>query len=103
MREKTVKYYICEKCDAEYERPAQAIACEAKPITHDYGVTVDDVVVITSGQGKGKQAKVTKVFYIQPGWGPSIYDHSVALSADVIDSWGSRMLTFDSYQVLEDV
>ena len=51
--------------------------------------------------GAGKRAKVTSVSIVDKDWGHyrwERYWHTVALTAD-FDGWGSRMLTFDSYEV----
>lgn len=96
----TTTLYQCEKCLKPHSTEQAAHECEALPIKYDRGVKVGDEVLITGGDGRGHRAKVTDVRVTQPGWGPRIYDHSVYLNADVIDSWGSRQLSFDSYEVL---
>ena len=92
--------YECEVCGRAYRDKEDAATCEAKPVQNDKGVKVGDVVRITSGSGAGQFAKVTAITVQERGWGPAIYDHSVALIADVIGSLGSRLLTFDSYEVV---
>jgi hypothetical protein len=98
MRE--ITKYKCEICGRTYGEKDRAEKCEATPIQHSKGVKVGDVVRITRGEGAGSFGKVTGIHIQEVGWGPSIYDHSVALVADVIDSWGTRLLTFDSYEVV---
>jgi len=100
---KTVSYtrYICETCGKDYRSEQEANNCESIPIKYDKGVKIGDEVLITSGDGKGLRCKVNFVGVHQPGWGPKQYDHAVYLSGDVIDSWGSRQLSHDSYEVLK--
>lgn len=100
MKKCTITTYQCEVCGKDFSDPGEAAACEARPVTHDRGVSVGDIVRVTTGDGSGQCARVTGLFVISPGWGPSRYDHSRAIVADMVDSWGSRMLTFDSYEVL---
>jgi hypothetical protein len=103
MKEKVHKFYACEICGEEYGTEKEAIECESKPISEDKGVKVGDIVRITGGDGKGKEAKVTRVYIIDKDWGHyswKRYWHTVALNADIINHWGSRMLTFDQYELL---
>lgn len=93
-------YYVCEVCGHRYDNPDRAAKCESIPLKHDRGVKVGDTVRITKGDGSGSLARVTAVHVHEPGWGPPQYDHSVFLQADVVDSWGSRQLSFDSYEVV---
>lgn len=54
------------------------------------------------GDGKGQMAKVTKIFVYSMDWGHYAwkrYWHTVGITADLVESWGSRQLTFDSYEV----
>lgn len=97
---KTISKYQCEICNRQYNTEAQALECEARPVVHDRGVKVGDTVRITGGDGAGQLCRVTAVLVHEPGWGPPEYDHSVFLQGDVIDSWGSRQLSFKSYEVL---
>jgi len=92
--------YECEICGCIYRDKEDAAKCESIPIQHDKGVKVGDVVRITRGDNVEQLAKVTAISINKRGWGPAIYDHSVSLVADVIDSWGSCLLTFDSYEVV---
>ena len=98
---KEIIKYQCEVCGRVYDDKEDAARCETKPVQNNKGVKVGDVVRITRGSGAGQLAKVTAITVHERGWGPAIYDHSVALLADGIDSWGSRLLTFDSYEVVE--
>ena len=98
---KEIIKYQCDVCGRVHSDKEGAIKCEAIPIQHDKGVKVGDGVLITRGEGAGQFAKVTAIYIQESGWGPSVYDHSVSLVADVVGSWGSRSLTFDSYGVVE--
>ena len=92
--------YECEICGCIYRDKEDAAKCESIPIQHDKGVKVGDVVRITIGDNAGQLGKVTVISVQERGWGPAIYDHSVSLVADVVGSWGSCLLTFDSYEVV---
>ncbi len=101
MKEIIVTTYQCEKCLTQYKNEKEALQCEAEPITQDKGVKVGDIVIITQGDGTGSKAKVTKTWIIDRDWGHYAWEkywHTVAISADIIGSYGSRMLTFDSYK-----
>ena len=93
--------YQCEICEQQYFDEKSAKHCEMMPVQHDKGVKVGDVVRITQGDDTGSLAKVTDVKVHEPGWGPAIYAHSVFVLADLIDSWGSRQLSFNSYEVVK--
>lgn len=104
MKTITRKFYKCSICDEEYSTKKEALSCESKPISQDKGVKVGDTILITGGEGARKQAKVTRKYIIDKYWGHHVwkrYWHTVALNADIIDSWGSRMLTFDHYEVIK--
>ncbi len=97
---KTIARYQCEVCGYVYDTEEAALACEQRPVVHDRGVKIGDTVRITRGDGTGSLAEVYGISILHPGWGPTAYDHSVCLNAKVINSWGSRMLAFDSYEVV---
>lgn len=97
---KTIHKYQCEICGAVYDTPDKATKCESIPVQHDRGVKVGDVVLITSGDGVGKRMRVTRIGVHEPGWGPARYDHSVFLMGDVLESWGSRQVAYNAYEVL---
>jgi hypothetical protein len=100
MKTMTKKYYVCARCDQEYETESEALGCESKPITRDKGVVVGDIVMITGGQGAGCKAKVTNVYVIDKYWGHYAwkrYWHTVAITADLIGQTGTRTLTCDDY------
>jgi hypothetical protein len=97
---KIINKYQCEICQRLYNTEGEAAECEARPVVHDRGVKVGDTVRITRGSGAGEKALVSRIGVHEPGWGPAQYDHSVFLVGDVINSWGSRQLSFDSYEVL---
>ena len=95
--------YICEICGSHFGTPDAAKLCETRPISEDKGVKVGDIVLITKGEGQGQQAKVTNRYIVTKDWGHyqwERYWHTVAVNADLIGSWGSRQLTFDSYEPL---
>ena len=99
---KIIKEYMCEVCKQIYSTITQANICEQRPIREDKGVKVGDTVKITNGAGTGELAKVTKVYVVDPEWGhyaADRYAHTVALIADLY-SYGTRVLTYDSYEVL---
>lgn len=91
--------FECEKCHEIYATEEQAKACEAKPITQDKGVKIGDVVRITRGGGAGEKAKVKSVYVVKRNWGPNGYWHTVAITAEIVDSCGHRLLTFDDYEI----
>lgn len=104
MKTVTRKFYQCSICDEEYSTKKEALSCESKPVSKDRGVKVGDTVLITGGQSTGKQGKVTRKWIIDKYWGHYAWErywHTVVLEVDVIDSWGSRMLTFDNYKVIK--
>ena len=95
--------YKCSICNTVYSSEEGALSCEAKPITQDKGVKVNDIVKVTSGDGVGELAKVKNIFIINNEWGhyaAQKYYHTVAIEVDFIESYGSRLLTFDSYEVI---
>lgn len=98
---KTKTLYICDICDQQYDNEQDALKCESTPLKDDKGVEIGDVVLITGGEGKGHHAKVSRLIALKPTWYNERYHHSIALTAEVIDSWGSRLLTFNDYEVLK--
>jgi len=101
MKVHQITEYECEVCGFKYNDEKSALHCEQMPVDHDRGVKVGDLVRITSGDGSGSLARVTRVGVHDPHWGPARYAHTVYLLADVVDSWGSRQLSFDSYEVVK--
>ena len=98
----TKTQYKCGICGAVYDTVGGATRCEEKPLSADKGVKVGDEVLITNGDGTGKRAKVTSVSVLDKEWGHYAWErywHTVVIHADIIDGFGSRMLTFDSYEV----
>lgn len=96
-------FYICEVCGKKYITAAQAIQCEAIPITNDKGVAVNDIVLITKGGlFEGQRLKVKELQVIQPGYLFPRYDHSRAIIVDI----GSEqrpsdiILLYDQYEVV---
>jgi hypothetical protein len=98
--------YQCELCKALYTSKDQAIECESKPVSHDKGVKVGDLVIVTAGEGAGATAKVTEVFVIDKDWGHYYreqYHHTVAIAAELTTyPYGSRYLPYDHYKPLEN-
>ena len=101
MKVHQITKYECEVCGRQYDNLDWAANCELIPLKHDTGVKVGDTVRILSGEGSGSMARVTAVLVHEPGWGPPQYDHSVYVLADVENGWGSRQLSFDSYEVVK--
>lgn len=100
---KTVTTYTCTKCEHAYPTLEEAEECESRQITHDKGVKVGDIVRITQGDGKGQKAKVTDINIIDKNWGHYAWErywHTVSVTAELIEDWGARHLTFDSYEVI---
>lgn len=92
--------YKCETCGHTYSTEKEAIDCESMPVSEDKGVKVGDKVMITAGDGKGEHATVKSTYVVDKYWGHyswKRYWHTVAVAAD-LESGGSRLLTFDSYQ-----
>ena len=104
VEEVKVTQYKCSICQKLYESEGTAKECEKAPVTQDKGIKINDIVLITHGQGEGKKARVTNVWVLDKYWGHYAwqrYWHTVALTAKVIGDWGSRFLTFDSYERAE--
>lgn len=105
----TTTRYICEKCNAEYKNEDLALACEVIPITQDKGVKVGDIVKVINGELSADgccYAKVEKIWVIDNEWGHYAYRrywHTIALLATFIGKCGgTRTLTFDSYEVIDE-
>jgi hypothetical protein len=97
----TQTLFKCSICKHAYSTEKEALDCESKPVEHDRGVKVGDKVRITNGEGVHEQATVTDVYVVDRHWGHYAwkkYWHTVAVNAKLDNSWGSRMLTFDSYE-----
>jgi hypothetical protein len=97
--------YQCDVCKHVYSTEKEALKCESKPVTQDRGVKIGDRVRITSGDGTGLECEVSEIFIISKDWGHYAWErywHTVGVSGKVIGSWGSRMLTFDSYALNGD-
>ena len=101
MKTVTTTTYVCEVCGQGYDTPAEAIVCEARPVTHDRGVKVGDTVIVSAGDGTDCKALVTSLGVTKTGWGPKVFNHSVVLCGDILevrDKGFSRVLHFDSYK-----
>lgn len=94
--------YQCEKCGEVFNTEDECAACEAQPITRDKGVKIGDKVLIKAGEDVGSYAVVTSITVIGCDWGDHLwrwYWHTIAVTADVIGGGGTRVLTFDEYEV----
>jgi len=91
LKIKTKTTYVCEICGEEYSEIDTALKCESRGAkTPKYAI--GDIVTILSGEGSGKSAKITGVFYYSPSWAGERYAHHVGYNADLIDHGGSRQL-----------
>ena len=104
MKTKQIALYVCEKCEESYSTEEAALECESRPISHDKGVKVGDVVKVTRGEGTGEFAKVVKIGVASMGYGHYLWErywHTVMINrADLINGFGSRALMFDDYEVV---
>lgn len=100
MEKRTKDVFICEICGEEFDRESSCAECESRPLIKDFGVKIGDVVKITAGEGEGKLAKVKRILTHPLRWGGHKYWHTVSLDADVIGSWGTRLLTWDNYELV---
>lgn len=103
MKTNQVQTYTCEICNKTYNTAEGALKCESKPVTKDKGVEVGDRVLVTNGEGRGHYAVVTHVGVHDKEWGHyhwERYWHTVFVSADLVGSYGSRTLSFDSYDTV---
>jgi hypothetical protein len=100
---KVEQTFQCELCQTVYRTEAEAKRCESVPVHEDKGAKVGDIVRVLTGEGKGELAKVTRRTVIDKDWGhyaAKRYWHTVAVDANLINSWGSRFLTFDAYEAV---
>ncbi len=104
MKLKEITKYVCEICNAEHSTAKAAKECESREVTQDKGVKVGDIILITSGEGIGKKAKVTHRYIIDKNWGHYAWErywHTVCINVDLLDDSGSGTLTFDSYKLIK--
>ena len=104
MQEFQITRYKCQTCGHVYDKKEVAAKCETRPVSHDKGVKVGDVVLIIAGDGDGKTATVDSVYVMDMEWGHYAWErywHTVALTAKINDGPGSRMLTFDCYEPMK--
>lgn len=104
IKKKEVILYICEICNTSYENKEVALKCEQKPITHEKGVKVGDIVKITYGEGKGGLAKVIKTYIcnrFEGHYASEKYWHTVALNVDSMNNLGTRCLYYDWYELVK--
>lgn len=85
--------YLCSVCNATYPTPEAAQACELRPVTHDRGAIVGSTVRILRGDGTGEFATVTSR-WVDPE------RHEALISADLIHTWGTRVLGCDDYELV---
>lgn len=100
-----IQKYQCEVCGESYGTESAAKKCEARPVSQDKGVKIDDVVLITKGDGQGSKATVESRFVFSMEWGHyqwERYWHTVGITAKLNDSLGHRQLAFDSYEPVAD-
>ncbi len=97
---KTQIKYQCSLCKYEYDDEAAALDCESRKVSHDQNVKNGDRVLITEGDGIGEEATVQSVYVIDKYWGHYAWErywHTICITAN-LDTWGSRLLTYDSYK-----
>lgn len=98
----TKTFYKCSTCGHQYSTEEEALSCESKAVSQDKGVRVGDKIKITAGQGTGELATVKSILTFDKYWGHYAWErywHTIGLTAN-LDSWGSRLLTYDSYEPL---
>jgi hypothetical protein len=100
MKTKTTTVYVCEKCQDEFCSGDVALECERVPVTQDKGAVIGDIVLITGGEGLGQRAKVSRWGVLSKSHGKR-YHHTIFINADLFETWGSRMLLFDQYEVIK--
>jgi len=94
--------YACPVCGCQYETNSEAMDCASHPISENRGVGIGDVVRITRGDGRGEFAKVIRVGILSKYYGHYQWEklwHTIYVEADLIESFGTRMLSFDNYEV----
>lgn len=104
MKTVTIQKYACGICGHAYDTKKQALKCESRPVTHD-DVEIGDIVKILTGDGVGKLVKVDEKWVVDMDWGHYAWErywHTVACSGKVLDSWGSRQLTFDAREKVDE-
>ena len=104
MKKVRIEKFKCEICGELYATKKEALSCESRPILQDKGVKVGDVILITKGEGAGSKGKVTDTMIYDKYWGHYAHErywHTIGLCADIIGGWGSRQLTFDSYETIK--
>jgi len=89
----------CGVCNQSYVNIMEATRCEAEPVKYDRHVKAGDRVLITSGESQGEFAIVTSIYIAKQEWAGIRFWHSVVVIADIENSWGTRILAFDSYTI----
>lgn len=101
-KETVVVTYVCEICETSYDTEKAALNCEKQPVTHDKGVKVGDEVLVTYGDGVGKNGKVKGISICDKQAGHYAwkrYWHTPELVVDVDN--GTRCLFWDGYDVID--
>jgi hypothetical protein len=96
--------YQCEICKEIFLTEKYAIECEKHPVTYDRGVKKGDKVNLLTGKGNGELATVERTYVINQSWGhgdAERYWHTIGLIASLDEKAGSRILTFDDYEVVK--
>jgi hypothetical protein len=93
--------YACDVCGHQYASADSAIKCEQIPILYDLGVKVGDSVRITYGEDAGNLAVVESIHVASLGHVPKWLVHSRYLIAKCVESYGSRVLYYQQYEVMK--
>lgn len=103
VKEHKIIMYECSICGNKSKSKEGIEKCESRPVSQDKGVKVGDIILITTGEGAGKKGKVTDILIYDQSWGHYAWErywHTIGLTVDLIDYYGSRQLTFDDYEVI---
>lgn len=95
-----VSTFKCKVCGESFGTNEEKLECERTPITHD-DAEIGDIVIIKQGDGIGAKALVKRKWVTEKSWGHYAwkrYWHTISLEADIVGSYGTRLLTFDSYE-----
>lgn len=88
---KLIRKYQCMICEEEYDTLIEAKHCEARP-TPKPKYKIGDTLRVTTGEGAGHDAIVSRVFYYSPRRYAEEHAHAVGYDAGLIGTWGSRRL-----------
>lgn len=95
-----IKKWRCIVCNEIFNDIMEAARCEAEPVTKDKGAKLGDRVLITKDDGKGKTAIVNEISVLSKTYAGLYFWHTIAVAAKIENDWGTRFLTFDSYEVI---